>query len=95
MISYWKNTQEIYVDNGLTLILGWYDHKKMNNGGKKSLGVHWGDYPKSRGILSPCVVPETTRNAMLSGLLYQSIINGNQNEVASLTDAIKFFAEIV
>lgn len=93
MISYWKNSKEIYDDDGLTLIIGWYDHKNMHNGGVKALGVHWGDYPKSRGILSPCVVPESTRNAMLSGLLHQSIMNGNRKEVASLTEAINFFTE--
>lgn len=52
MISYWKNTKEVYFDDGLTLIIGWYDHKHMHNGGYKSLGIHWEIYPKSRGILS-------------------------------------------
>lgn len=93
MISYWKKPKEIYVDDGLTLIIGWYDHKNMNNGGEKSLGIHWGNYPQSRGILSPCVVPESTRNAMLSGLLHQSIIEGKQEEVVSITKAINFFNE--
>jgi len=37
MISYWKKPKEIYVDDGLILIVGWYDHKNMNNGGEKSL----------------------------------------------------------
>lgn len=93
MISYWKSPEEIYVDDGLVLIVGWYDHKNMNNGGEKSLGIHWGDYPKSRGILSPCVVPESTRNAMLLGLLNQSILNGKNKEVSSLMRAIDFFLE--
>lgn len=91
MISYWKNVKPIYVDSGLTLIIGWYDHKNLNNGGEKALGVHWQDYPRSRGVLSPCVVPEATRNAMLSGLHHQSIINGSQKDVVSLTEAIEFF----
>lgn len=60
MISYWKKTTEFYVDEGLVLIIGWYDHMNQNNGGNKALGVHWGTYPQSRGILSPCVIPETT-----------------------------------
>lgn len=94
MISYWKKTKEIYVDDGLILIIGWYDHKNMNNGGEKSLGVHWGDYPQSRGVLSPCVIPESTRNAMLSGLLHQSIVSGNEEHILSITEAIKFFNEI-
>lgn len=91
MISYWKNPKEVYDDDGLVLIIGWYDHKNMNNGGEKALGIHWRDYPQSRGILSPCVIPESTRNAMLSGLLHQSIICGNQTDVASITEAIEFF----
>lgn len=93
MISYWKKPKEIYVDDGLTLIIGWYDHKNMNNGGEKALGIHWGDYPKSRGVLSPCVIPDSTRSAMLSGLLHKSIIDGNHEKLSSLTEAISFFTE--
>lgn len=94
MISYWKNYKQIHIDDGLELIIGWYDHKNQNNGGNKALGVHWGDYPQSRGILSPCVIPESTRNAILSGLLHQEIINGNRHQMASVTKAIEFFNEI-
>lgn len=93
MISYWKNWKEVYDDDGLVLIIGWYDHKNMNNGGEKSLGVHWGDYPQSRGVLSPCVIPESTRNAMLSGLLHQSINEGKQEKIASISEAIEFFVK--
>ena len=93
MISYWKKTKEIYVDEGLVLIIGWYDHKNQNNGGNKALGVHWGDYPQSRGVLSPCVIPETTRNAILSGLLHQAVISGNDTQAEAIAEAIKFFRE--
>ena len=91
MISYWKHPKEIYVDDGLVLIIGWYDHKNQNNGGDKALGVHWGDYPQSRGHLSPCVIPETTRNAILSGLLQQAVVNSDTNQVEKFIEAIKFF----
>ncbi len=91
MISYWKNHEKIHVDDGLELITGWYDHKNENNGGDKALGVHWGDYPQSRGVLSPCVIPEATRNAMLSGLLHQAVTNGNKIQIESITKAIEFF----
>lgn len=91
MISYWKHPKEIYVDDGLVLIIGWYDHKNKNNGGDKALGVHWGDYPQSRGYLSPCVIPETTRNAILSGLLQQAVANSNTSQVEKIIEAIKFF----
>lgn len=94
MISYWKNYKQIHIDDGLELIIGWYDHKNQNNGGDKALGVHWGDYPQSRGILSPCVIPESTRNAILSGLLHQAVTNGNKDQVSSVTEAIEFFNEI-
>ena len=93
MISYWKQPEEIYVDDGLVLIIGRYDHKNQNNGGDKALGVHWGDYPQSRGILSPCVIPEATRNAILSGLLHQAVTKNNANQIAGITKAIKFFHE--
>ena len=93
MISYWKQPKEIYDDNGLVLIIGRYDHKNQEDGGDKALGVHWGDYPQSRGILSPCVIPETTRNAILSGLLHQAITNNSTNQVESILEAIRFFNE--
>jgi hypothetical protein len=93
LISYWKNSKEIHTDGGLVLIVGWYDHKNKQNGGNKALGVHWGDYPQSRGILSPCVIPEATRSAILSGLLHQAVSNGNSKQVRSITEAIEFFNE--
>jgi len=92
MISYWKNWQKIYEDDGLVLIIGWYDHKNQENGGEKALGVHWGDdYPQSRGVLSPCVIPLTTRNAILSGLLHQAVVKGEKSQVENILKAIQFF----
>ena len=93
MISYWKHPREIYVDDGLVLIVGWYDHKNLNNGGDKALGVHWGDYPQSRGVLSPCVIPEATRNAILSGLLHQAVAKNNATQIEHIIGAIKFLNE--
>ena len=91
MISYWKKYKEIHVDDGLVFIIGWYDHKNQYNGGTKALGVHWGDYPQSRAVLSPCVIPETTRNAILAGLLHQAVSNGNHQHIKSISEAIEFF----
>jgi hypothetical protein len=91
MISYWKNHKEIHVDDGLVLIIGWYDHKHKYNGGRKALGVHWVDYPQSRGVLSPCVIPEDTRSAILAGLLHQAVEKANSNQIESITQAIDFF----
>ena len=93
MISYWKSPEEIHVDDGLVLIIGHYDHKNQNSGGEKALGVHWGDYPQSRGILSPCVIPESTRSAILSGLLHQAVTKGDMNKIASITRAIDFLSQ--
>ncbi len=93
MISYWKNTKEFYDDAGLSLIYGWYDHEHKDNGGYKALGVHWGTYPHSRGGLSPCVIPETTRNAILAGLLHQAVIKGHSAVAKSIIEAIDFFRE--
>lgn len=93
MISYWKEPREIHTDDGLVLIIGKYDHKNQNNGGSKALGVHWENYPQSRGVLSPCVVPESTRNAILSGLFHQAVTNGNQEQVGQIAEAIGYFNE--
>ena len=91
MISYWKNHKKIHIDDGLVFIIGWYDHKNQRNGGSKALGVHWGDYPQSRAVLSPCVIPEATRSAILSGLLHQAVSSANLQQVKSITEAIEFF----
>lgn len=91
MISYWKKTKVIHNDQGLSLIIGWYDHKNQNNGGDKELGIHWVDYPQSRGVLSPCVVPKDTRDAILSGLLHQAVSSSNKSQVDKITEAIDFF----
>ncbi|MBT0000156.1 hypothetical protein J4H39_23260 [Vibrio alginolyticus] len=87
MISYWKKTEEIYHDYGLTLIIGWYDHKHEHDGGFKSLGVHWGITLNLGGVLSPCVIPEVTRKSMLAGLLHKAIIDGNHEEKKALSKA--------
>ncbi len=93
MVSYWKKLKEIHIDDGLVLIVGWYDHKNENDGGKKALGVHWGNYPQSRGVLSPCVIPEATRDAILSGLLHQAVMNKNITQSQSIMDAVSFFKD--
>lgn len=91
MISYWKKPKEFYVDNGMSLIFGWYDHENKDDGGIKALGVHWGFYPHSRGGLSPCVIPKATRNAILAGLLQQAVIDGKRANIDSILEAIEFF----
>ena len=90
MISYWKDVSQIYQDDGLTLIIGWYDHKNQHNGGSKALGIHWGNYPASRGVLSPCVIPAETRNAILSGLRHKAVCD-SPNDVGNILKAIEFF----
>ena len=93
MISYWKNPEEIYKDGGLVLIIGHYDHKNQHDEGKKALGIHWETYPQSHGILSPCVIPETTRDAILSGLLHKAVANKNEKQMQTLLKGIAFFNE--
>ena len=90
MISYWKNTEQFYNDNGLIFITGHYDHKNKNNSAKV-LGMHWGDFPQSRGVLSPCVIPKETRNAVLSGLLHQATTNQDEDKIKKIIRAIQFF----
>ena len=67
------------------------NHKNKNKGGEKTLGVHWGDYPNARGTLSPCVIPQATGNAILSGLLHQAVANSDNNQVSKIIDAIDYF----
>ncbi|MDG6882203.1 hypothetical protein A6A21_06755 [Phocoenobacter uteri] len=99
MVSYWVSgmendtPEEIYEDEGFTLIAGYYNHKHSYEN-EKSLGVHWyGTYPNSHGILSPCVIPEKARNAILTGLLQQAILDKDKEKIASLNKAIQFFID--
>ncbi|HCE46152.1 MAG TPA: hypothetical protein DET40_21620 [Lentisphaeria bacterium] len=91
MVSYWKEPREIYEDNGLVLIIGIYDHKNQGKDEFKALGVHWKDYPQSNNTLCPCVIPEETRNAILSGLLHQAVVNQDLDKIQSITEAIRYF----
>ncbi len=91
MISYWKQPKTIYSDDGLTLIIGRYDHLNQSGHGDKALGVHWDNFPLSRNVLSPCVIPEDTRNAILAGLLHQAVIKGDKSVIDSIREAIEFF----
>lgn len=64
LISYWVDSgnspKEIHTDDGMVLIIGYYNHKNQHAKGEKALGVHWGNYPQSRGVLSPCVIPTSS-----------------------------------
>ncbi len=91
MISYWKNHQTIYQDGECTFIIGYYDHKNQENGGHKALGIHWQTYPQSRGILSPCVIPENTRNIILRGLLTQAEALKDSQKIDKINEAIDYF----
>jgi len=51
----------------------------------------WGDFPQSRGVLSPCVIPKETRNAVLSGLLHQATTNQDEDKIKKIIRAIQFF----
>lgn len=46
LISYWinsgNNPKEIRTDDGMVLIVGYYNHKNQHAKGEKALGVHWG-----------------------------------------------------
>jgi len=81
MISYWTEIIEFHIDNGLVLIIWKYNHKNQSKNGDKYLGIHWGHYPQSRGILSHCVIPATTRDAILSGLLYGAVTKKNNAKI--------------
>lgn len=95
LISYWIDSgnapTEIHTDDGMVLIVGYYNHKNKHARGEKALGVHWGDYPQSRGVLSPCVIPASTRSAILSGLLHQAVLSKKQEQIMRITEALAFF----
>lgn len=90
MISYWKNYKNIYKDDeGQVIIVGEYDHFNEGNP-RKALGVHWTDYPTSRGVLAPCVLSGTNANALLLGLLNKALAEEKEDVVDNLIDAIKY-----
>lgn len=90
MISYWKDHDVIYTDEeGQVIIIGWYDHFNQNDP-RKALGIHWQDYPTSRGVLAPVVLSEKNANALLLGLLQNSVSNGKTEIIDNLIKAIEF-----
>ena len=93
MVSYWSDVKNIYEDSGLVLIIGKYNHKNTNDAREKTLGIHWKDYPQSRGILSPCVIPAETRNAILSGLLHQAVIKQDNGSIDEIKFAINYLSD--
>lgn len=94
MISYWKDTREIYRDDeGMIVIIGFYNHKHSQKEDKKCLGVHWGDFPTVRGVLAPTVISENLKNAILTGILHQCLIENRFKEVKIIQEAIEFFSE--
>jgi hypothetical protein len=93
MVSYWSEVKDIYEDSGLVLIVGKYNHKNANDTGEKTLGIHWKDYPQSRGILIPCVIPAETRNAILSGLLHQAVIKQDNKSIDRIKSAITYLSD--
>lgn len=92
IVSYWDVEETIYEDDGLYFIIGTYDHKKKNEP-KKSLGIHWGDYPKSHNVLCPCVISDKTRDAILAGLLQRAIIEKDEQSIKLIMKAIQYFQE--
>jgi hypothetical protein len=97
MVSYWQETEEIHVDDDkegggkFVLIIGRYNHQNGEGGGRKALGVHWHNYPKSHGRLTPCAVSENARNALLDGLLHQAVSANDTAKIKSIIKAIDFF----
>jgi len=90
LVSYWKLDDDymVYEDNDFKVIKGFYNHKHQSNN-EKVLGICWGDYPKSRGKLSPVVITKEARDAFLNGLL--SKLSDNKNKREKILNAIDFF----
>ena len=99
IVSYWKGPkgektpQQVYDDDeGLVLIMGYYNHKNQGKD-EKALGIHWKDFPQSHGVLSPCRIPQKTALAILAGLLHQAIEQNYSKKIKnSIIEAIEFLS---
>ncbi len=92
MVSYWDLVGEFAVgDCGFTIVYGTYNHKNSEKKPRKEMGVHWGDYPTSRGKLTPCVINKKVRNAILTGLWLQAMNDSDCQEVKNIKKAIDYF----
>ncbi|MFT6914666.1 MAG: hypothetical protein ACJAWL_000962 [Motiliproteus sp.] len=89
--SYWAQVTTVYVERNMSVITGFYNHLNKETKASKVLGIHWNNFPLSNKILSPCVIPKGARNAMLSGLLHQVTVDGDEEQIVTITNAIKFF----
>lgn len=98
MISYWRgeNGGEPTVchrEDELTLIYGYYNHKNQHEEGDRCLGIHWQDFPQSRGYLAPCVIPTQTALALLNGLAQAKIAQGVEGEEIDVLEDARAFLE--
>lgn len=98
MISYWRgeNGGEPTVchrEDELTLIYGYYNHKNQHEEGDQCLGIHWRDFPQSRGHLAPCVIPTLTALALLNGLSQAKIAQDVEGEEIDVLDDARAFLE--
>lgn len=92
LVSRWKIKNEVYKEETFVVVVGFYKHD--NNEVSKVLGVHWSSsFPSNRGYLSPCVIPSSTRNAMLAGLLHQAVNKGDKEQAEKIMNAIAFLKD--
>lgn len=84
MVSYWEDVQEVYkTEQGFVIIRGFYD--------EKCIGIHWAsEFPSSRGVLTPCVIPKEVACAMLAGLIQQAINIGDNQRLKALQEAYHY-----
>lgn len=93
MISYWKDVEQVCIDDeGQIIIIGMYDHYNEGNP-RKAVGIHWGDYPTSRGVLAPCVLSNTNALALLSGVLHKAILNSKNSDIDKILSAINYLKD--
>ncbi|MDP8079789.1 hypothetical protein [Phocoenobacter skyensis] len=90
MVSFWTDVEEVYNDDGLILIKGYYDEAR-------AIGLHWNNqYPSSHNRLTPFFLNKTYANALLTALLHKALTEKEQNpsHIASLNSAIQFITKI-
>ena len=95
IISYWQNPVIAHEtkDRDFYVIYGLYNHLNQQDKPSKCLGLHWDDYPKSRNVLAPMVVPAEVRDSILYGLLKDATDGRNGVDLNKIIEAIEYFKE--
>ena len=99
IISNWREEgrEIVYRDEakGFSVIRGMYAYDD-NDEPRRALGLHWDGFPlapRNTKFLAPMDIPDFVREAILIGLFFKSLNEGDKETVKSVREAFDFFSD--